>query len=676
MRTVTTQSSPSPTRSAVAERRRVVIEKVLPSIDDGRFPVKRVVGDVVEVEAHILCDGHDVVSARLFARHESDPDFSQSVLRLKHNDEWFGRFTVDRIGRYRFNVEAWVDHFLTWRRDLTKRHEAGQDLAIEFATGCKFLEQAAAKASGPDAKVLAQWLSRFRDPATVDEPPFAEMDERLVPVMEAYAPREHSVRLARDLEVWVDPERARASAWYELFPRSTSSTPGRHGTFATLRGRLDYIKELGFDVVYLPPIHPIGRAFRKGKNNAVRSEQDDVGSPWAIGGPEGGHKSIHPDLGTLDDFRGFVDAAKRLGIDVALDIAFQCSPDHPYVKEHPEWFKHRPDGSIQYAENPPKKYQDIYPFDFENRDADALWLELRSIIDHWIDQGVRIFRVDNPHTKPFAFWQWLITDVKARHPDVLFLAEAFTRPKVMYRLAKLGFSHSYTYFAWRNTRPELTEYLAELRGSPVREFFRPHFWVNTPDILTEYLQTGGRPATMARFILAATLSANYGVYGPTFELVETQPTERGKEEYLDSEKYQVRTWDLDRPGHIRGLVSHVNKIRQENPALLDDRGLVFHPLDNENLIAYSRHSPDGKNTLLIIVNLDPHHAQSGWTQLDLKPLGLEPDSGFQVHDLLTDARYLWHGARNFVELRPEPFPAHIFEIRKRLRTERDFDYFG
>jgi starch synthase (maltosyl-transferring) len=675
MRTMTTQANPT-SRASVADRRRVVVERVLPSVDGGRFPIKRIVGDVVDVEAHVFADGHDVLSVRLLWRHETDPAYEESALRLRYNDEWLGSFPVTRLGRYRFNVEAWVDPFLTWRRDLEKRRDAQQDLTTELVVGARLVEATVETAPPEARKRLGEWAVRLRDPQSAEEPPLAEIDETLVPLMATHGGRPHAVRFERDLEVAVDPERARASAWYEVFPRSTSATPGKHGDFASLRERLPYIRGLGFDVLYLPPIHPIGRAFRKGKNNAVKAVAGDVGSPWAIGGPEGGHKSIHPELGTLDEFRALLKDAKRQGLDIALDLAFQCSPDHPYVKEHPEWFRHKPDGTIQYAENPPKKYQDIYPFDFEGEHADALWQELRSVVDFWIAQGVRIFRVDNPHTKPFPFWQWLIGEVKQQHPDVLFLAEAFTRPKPMYRLAKLGFSHSYTYFAWRNRRDELTEYLTELHTSPVSDIFRPHLWVNTPDILTEYLQTGGRAGTMARFVLAATLGANYGVYGPAFELVETQATERGKEEYRDSEKYQIRTWDLDRPGHIRDLVAHVNRIRRENPALHDDRGLRFQPIDNDQLIGYSRHSPDGTNSVLVFVNLDPHHEQGGWTDLDLPALGLERDEEFQVHDLLTDARYLWKGARNYIALRPEPFPAHIFHIRRRMRTERDFDYFG
>ena len=477
------------------------------------------------------------------------------------------------------------------------------------------------------------------------------------------------------LTVFVDRKRAGYSTWYEFFPRSASSRPGVHGTFADCEARLPHVAAMGFDVVYLPPIHPIGEAFRKGANNSLTPAEGEPGSPWAIGGAGGGHKSIHPELGTLEDFRRLLARANGLGIEIALDIAFQASPDHPYVKEHPEWFLHRPDGTIQYAENPPKKYQDIYPFHFETPAWQALWRELKGVVDFWIGEGVRIFRVDNPHTKPFAFWEWLIASVKARHPEVIFLAEAFTRPKVMHRLAKLGFTQSYTYFAWRNTKPELVEYFTELAQAPSREYFRPNLWPNTPDILTEYLQFNGRAGFMVRLTLAATLGASYGIYGPAFELQANEPREPGSEEYLDSEKYQRRVWDLERADSLAPFIARVNRIRRDNPALQSDWSLHFHAIDNEALIAYSKRSAAGHNTLLCVVNLDPHHAQSGWLDLDLAALGLEDGGRFQAHDLLSEARFLWQGRRNYVALDPSKGPAHVLLIRRRVRSERDFDYF-
>jgi starch synthase (maltosyl-transferring) len=432
---------------------------------------------------------------------------------------------------------------------------------------------------------------------------------------------------------------------------------------------------MGFDVLYLPPIHPIGRSHRKGKNNAPSAGPHDPGSPWGIGAAEGGHKAIHPQLGTPEDFRRLVANAREHGIDIALDLAFQCSPDHPYVQDHPQWFRWRPDGTVQYAENPPKKYQDIYPLEFQTEHWQELWEELKSVVLFWIEQGVRIFRVDNPHTKPFHFWEWLIREVKRLHPEIIFLAEAFTRPKVMYYLAKAGFTQSYTYFAWRNTKAELTQYFTELTQTEVREFFRPNLWPNTPDILTEYLQLGGRPAFMARLVLAATLGASYGIYGPAFELGEHQPREPGSEEYLDSEKYEIKHWAIDRPDSLRDFIGRVNRIRRENPALHSHGGLRFHPVDNEQLICYSKQTEDASNIILVIVNLDPHHTQSGWVDLPADLQAERPAAPYQVHDLLSDGRYLWHGSRNFVELIPQVVPAHIFRIRHRVRTERDFEYY-
>jgi starch synthase (maltosyl-transferring) len=432
---------------------------------------------------------------------------------------------------------------------------------------------------------------------------------------------------------------------------------------------------MGFDVLYFPPIHPIGRSFRKGKNNNPDCRPDESGSPWGIGAAEGGHKAIHPELGTVEDFKRLVEKARGLKIEIALDIAWQCSPDHPWVREHPAWFKKRPDGSIQYAENPPKKYQDIYPLDFETEDWQALWHELKSVIDFWIEQGVRVFRVDNPHTKALPFWEWLIAKVKAARPEIIFLAEAFTRPKLMYALAKLGFTQSYNYFPWRNTKHELTEYFTELAKPPVKEFFRANLWPNTPDILTQYLQYGGRPAFMARLILAATLGASYGIYGPAFELCVNKPREAGGEEYLDSEKYEIKDWNLGQPGNLTDLISRVNRIRRENPALQANDLLEFHLVDNDQIIAYTKTTPELDNVILVVVNLDPHHAQAGWLNLSLKKLGIEPDTAYQAHDLLTQERYLWNGAKNFVRLDPAFVPAAIFRLRRRVRTERDFDYF-
>ncbi|PYY12504.1 MAG: alpha-1,4-glucan--maltose-1-phosphate maltosyltransferase, partial [Acidobacteria bacterium] len=490
-----------------------------------------------------------------------------------------------------------------------------------------------------------------------------------------YADRRRATTYSRELAVVVDREKARFSAWYEMFPRSCSSQPERHGTFLDCMKRLDYVAEMGFDVLYLPPIHPIGRVNRKGKNNVEQAAPDDLGSPWAIGAQEGGHKAIHAQLGTLEDFKRLLSRAKQLGLEMALDLAYQCAPDHPYVEEHKEWFHIRPDGTVQYAENPPKKYQDIYPLDFETEETQALWEELRSIVLYWIEQGVRIFRVDNPHTKPFEFWEWLITDIKGRHPDILFLAEAFTRPKVMYELAKLGFTQSYTYFAWRNTKWELTEYFKELTQTDVRDYFRPNLWPNTPDILTDFLQHGGRAAFVIRLALAATLGANYGIYGPAFELCENRAVRPGSEEYLDSEKYQIRSWNLDRPDSLAKLITKINHIRRDNLALQSDWSLRFHQADNDQIIIYSKMTEDLLNIIVVVVNLDPYHTQSAWVDLSLDMLHLDQRAPYQMHDLLTDARYVWRGPRNYVELSPQRLPAHIFCVRRRVRSENGVDYF-
>ncbi len=654
-------------------RCRVVIENVEPQIDAGKFPIKRVLDDSVAVEASVFADGHDAVVAELVYRFEHEKQWSRTPMRPLVNDRWAAAFRVERLGQYFYCVRGWVDHFLTWKRGLAKRIEADQDVAVELLIGADLVRDAAASAQETDRDRLRQIESRLRSITAQQRPTWVIDDEELTLMMSRwYSPTE--IAESHELFVTVDRPRASCSAWYEMFPRSAVSEE-RHGTLKDVEARLPYVASMGFDVLYLPPIHPIGRSHRKGPNNVTAAEPKHVGSPWAIGSQEGGHKSIHPQLGTMDDFQSLVRAAESHGIEVALDIAFQCSPDHPYVREHPEWFRKRPDGTIQYAENPPKKYQDIYPFDFETEAWRSLWEELKSIFLFWIDKGVRIFRVDNPHTKPFAFWEWVIGDVRREHPDVIYLAEAFTRPKVMYRLAKIGFSQSYTYFAWRDTKWELTKYFSELNRSPVREFFRPNLWPNTPDILPESLQVGGRAAFMTRFVLAATLSGNYGVYGPPFEHGWSAPREPGSEEYLNSEKYQLHHHDLTRSDSLKDFIARVNHIRRESPALGHAGRLAFHQADNEKIICYSRAAPDQSDTVLVIVNLDSNYRQSSWIELPLEELELPENRPYQMHDLLTDARYLWHGNRNYVELDPASGPAHIFRIRRRSRSERDFEYY-
>jgi starch synthase (maltosyl-transferring) len=657
--------------------RRVVIENVQPEVDCGRFPIKRTMGDRVEVTADIFADGHDVLYAVLRHRPASQPDWEEVPMEPLINDRWRAEFRVPEEGRHLYTLQAWPDKFQSWTRDLAKRLEAAQDVSIDILVGTQLIEATALRASRKDRGFLATRAEEIKKLAARDLPGAVKMasSPELQALMIRNADRRLATTYSRELAVLVDRERARFSAWYEMFPRSCSGQPGRHGTLQDCAKRLDYVAGMGFDVLYLPPIHPIGRVNRKGKNNIENAAPDELGSPWAIGAQEGGHKAIDPQLGTLEDLKGLLARAKRLGLEVALDLAYQCAPDHPYVKEHKEWFRMRPDGTVQYAENPPKKYQDIYPFDFETDQSQELWEELRSVVLYWIEQGIRIFRVDNPHTKPFDFWAWMITDIKSRHPDVLFLAEAFTRPKVMYELAKLGFTQSYTYFAWRNTKWELMEYFKELTQTDVREYFRANLWPNTPDILTEFLQQGDRPAFMIRLVLAATLGANYGIYGPAFELGENRAVRPGSEEYLDSEKYQIRNWDLDNPNSLAKLIAKLNQTRRENPALQGDWSLRFHQADNDQIIVYSKMTDDLLNIIVVAVNLDPYRTQSGFVDLPLDMFHLDPRQPYQMHDLLTDARYVWRGSRNYVELSPQRLPAHIFCIRRRVRTENGVDYF-
>jgi starch synthase (maltosyl-transferring) len=654
-------------------RSRVIIESVTPEVNSGRFPIKRIVGDETTVEANILTDGHDALSCSLLYRKEGTAGWTEVPMEVLGNDRWRAAFKVNEVGRYQYTVEGWVDYFKTWARDFAKRVQAGQDVTLDLQIGAELVETARDQAVQTQKSWLATYAEALR--AGGDEATQHALSPELARLMALNGVRPFVTRYDRELAIVVDRERARFGAWYELFPRSTSPVPGQHGTFQDLEARLPYVADMGFDVLYLPPIHPIGVSFRKGRNNSTTAGPEDPGSPWAIGSAEGGHKAVHPQLGTLAGFRHLVECAAQHGLELALDIAFQCAPDHPYVTEHPEWFRKRPDGTIQYAENPPKKYQDIYPFDFETEHWRDLWEELKSVVQFWVDQGVRIFRIDNPHTKPFPFWEWLIAEIKRDCPEAIFLAEAFTRPAALYGLAERGFTQSYNYFAWRNTKWELAQYLTELTQTGIREFFGPNLWPNTPDILPEYLQYGGRAAHIARFILAATLGPSYGIYGAAFELCENRPIAPGREEYLDSEKYEIKTWDISRPDSLRSLIAQVNQIRHANPAFRANHNLRFHDVDNEQIIAYSKSSEDDSNEVLVVVNLDPHYKQSGFITLPLEELGLDPRQPYQAHDLLTDARYLWHGARNYVELNPQTVPAHIFVIRRKVRTEHDFDYY-
>ena len=655
---------------------RVCIENITPQVDCGRFPAKRTIGESVAVEADVFTDGHDAVAATLFYRHESTTEWHAVPMSPLGNDRWQGHFTVQTLGRYLFTIAGWVDHLESWRLGLAKKYEAGHDIELDLRQGAVLARAVAERIKENEGRALNDWANGVADPVRDKEERVMLAQSEAIHQLARRRPDPQTVaRQEPPLAIEVERERARYSTWYELFPRSAGRTPGQHGTFADVEALLPEISAMGFDVLYMPPIHPVGSTERKGPNNNPKSAEGDPGSPWAIGATTGGHKAILPELGTLEDFKRLLVKAGERGIEIALDIAFQCTPDHPYVREHPEWFLKRPDGSIQYAENPPKKYQDIYPFWFETPDWKGLWTELKSIFEYWIAQGVRIFRVDNPHTKSLAFWEWVITEIRRAQPDVIFLAEAFTRPKVMYRLAKAGFTQSYNYFPWRNSKRELEAYFTELTTRPVCEFFRPNLWPNTPDILPEYLQFGGRPAFMVRLVLAATLGASYGIYGPAYELMEDRAREQGSEEYLDSEKYQLRSWDRDRPTSLKEFIGRVNRIRRENTPLQSDHGLVFHTVDNDNLIAYSKTNGAGTESVLVVANVDPHYVQAGWVTIDLRSLGLPADTTFQMDDLLSGARYLWRGARNFVSLDPQHSPAHIFRVRRRVRSERDFDYF-
>jgi starch synthase (maltosyl-transferring) len=658
----------------------VVIERVSPEVDGGRFAIKRVSGESVRVQASIFTEGHDRLGAALLHRRAGDESAAWSEVRMEAlpNDRFEASFAVGEPGRHEYTIEAWIDRFASWRDGLERKREAKIDVSSELLEGSMLLEQASRRAAAAGADADARWLEAqartLAGPGALDARADLALSAALADVLHRHPERDRAATLGRLLGVQIERERARSGAWYEFFPRSCAPEPGAHGTFRDCEARLEYAASMGFDVVYLPPIHPVGRTHRKGPNNAPAAGPEDPGSPWAIGSAEGGHKAVHPALGGLADFDRLVARAHDLGLEIALDLAFQCSPDHPYVEKHPEWFRHRPDGSIQYAENPPKKYQDIYPLDFECEAWRELWDELASVVFFWIDHGITIFRVDNPHTKPLPFWEWLIAEVRSRHPEVVFLAEAFTRPSVMQYLAKAGFAQSYTYFTWRNTREELEEYFRELGHPPVSDFMRGNLFANTPDILPEYLQLATRSAFQVRATLAATLSSTWGIYGPPFELCVSAALP-GREEYRDSEKYEIRRWDLDEAWSLRGYIQRLNAIRRENRALTAGLGPIFHSTDNREIVAYGRSTPEGDETVLVIVNLDPHHVQSGWITLPLHLLGLDAERPFQVQDLLGGARYLWHGPHNFVSLDPESAPAHVFRLRRQVRSERDFDYF-
>jgi starch synthase (maltosyl-transferring) len=673
----------TPTTLPSARPSRVVVEAVSPLVDGGAFPAKATIGEPVTVLADVFTDGHDRAAAALRVRFdERGRRWREIPMVALGNDRFSATFTPDRLGRWQYQVVGWLDHLNTWRHGMELKLDAGVDVTVDVQIGIALVDAALAGAKGADAAALRGLRERLAvgDTGALGHLPSADAPHRdgHVPDLEDVAPepegeldlealfwragvRPPVAELPRPVDIEVDPERARFSAWYEFFPRSTVAPATGHGTLTDAIDRLDYVASMGFDVLYLPPIHPIGRTQRKGRNNTVTPSPDDTGSPWAIGSDEGGHTAVHPQLGTLDDVVKLGAAARDRGIELALDIAFQCTPDHPWVTEHPSWFAHRPDGTIQYAENPPKKYQDIYPLDFESEDWQGLWLALADVIRFWITAGVTVFRVDNPHTKAFSFWQWVIPTIRAETPEAIFLAEAFTRPRVMERLAKIGFNQSYTYFTWRQSAWELRTYFEDLSTRTV-DYMRPNAWPNTPDILTEQLQTGGRAMFTIRAILAATLSPAWGVYGPAFELLEHVPVRAGSEEYLDSEKYQLRQWDLHRPESLAPLLGRLNQIRHELPAFAHLRTLRFHNTTSDALLCYSKTDPAGESPpALVVVSLDAHQPQVGSVDVDLAALGLPYESTYVVVDQLSGNRFTWHGAWNYVALDPSS-PAHIFRV--------------
>jgi len=643
----------------------IFIENVMPAVDDGRYPAKAVVGTPCLVTADIFRDGHGVLGAAVRWKKARDQKFETVPMALVDNDRWAGEFPLDENTRYVFTVEAWTDAYGSWLYDFARKVRAGAataaEMALDLLEGVLIIKEAVSRAGGGAQTRLTGLLERLEGEADARKALVLASDQELRDLLAAAVDRPDLVRREPELQLTVDRERALFSTWYEFFPRSQAAVPGRHGTLREAESRLPGLRDLGFDVVYLPPIHPVGDAFKKGKNNSLTAEPGDPGSPWAIGAPSGGHAAVEPKLGTIEDFDHFVATANRLGLDVALDFAIQASPDHPWVKKHPEWFRHRPDGTIKYAENPPKKYQDVYPVHFENPDWEALWEALHDVLAFWIAHGVTIFRVDNPHTKPLPFWRWVIDRIQDRHPEVIFLSEAFTRPKMMKALAKVGFTQSYTYFTWRNTAEELTEYLTELTTPEMLACYRPNFFANTPDILPEILQKGGRPAFRQRLILAATLSPSYGIYSG-FELCENEAVP-GTEEYFNSEKYELKHRDFNAPGNINDTIARVNQIRQAHPALQRLDGLRFYETDNPNLLVYRKASRDGRDLLIVAVNVDPLRPHHGTAIVPLDDLGLSEGGRFEVEDLLTGAVWIWSD-RNYVRLDPEIEPAHILHVRR------------
>ncbi|MFD1095792.1 alpha-1,4-glucan--maltose-1-phosphate maltosyltransferase [Salegentibacter chungangensis] len=646
--------------------KRIVIEHVYPQIDCGKHPVKRIVNEPMKLSADIFGDGHDKLEAVLLYRKQKkkggrDKKWNEIPMNFEENDHWTASLIPEETGYYEYTLEAWVDHYATWLSDLEKKMEAGQDIKLQLLIGAELMEKAKERATVGQKKKLEKWMTLLKDPKSEGRAIEQVFSKETAEMMYNTRDKKIATWYEKVLILKVERKRALFSAWYEFFPRSSSEHKGKHGTFKDSEKILPEIARMGFNVIYLPPIHPIGLSHRKGINNATEANPGDPGSPWAIGSKEGGHKAIHPELGSLEDFKSFVEKAHDLDMEIALDFAIQCSPDHPYVKAHPQWFKWRPDGTVQYAENPPKKYQDVLPVNFETEDWKNLWEELKSIVEYWIDKGIKIFRVDNPHTKSFVFWNWLIREINEKHDGIIFLAEAFTRPRVMEKLAKLGFTQSYTYFTWRNTKEDFIEYLTELSKSELREYFRPNFWPNTPDILPVSLEDQPESAFLIRIVLASTLSSNFGIYGPLFEfnLNEAYP---GKEEYTRSEKYEIKNWDWHKSTKTKELITRLNLLRLENHALQTTWNIEFSETDNKMILCYSKIDEDSGNKLLIVVSLDPDHSQSGWVKMPVDLFKIKNPNSYNVHDLLNGSNYMWQNEWNYVELHPQSIPAHIFRI--------------
>jgi len=662
------------TKSEPATLSSIVIEAVQPEIDGGRWPIKREVGDRLDVSADIFKEGHDVLACLLRYRLAKDDAWREAPMLFVDNDRWAGHFDLTHNARYRYSIGAYVNLFESWRVEVTKKQEAGERIESELLEGRTLVEATAKRATGRDQPKLNEWLARWRTGDPVAAQFAVALHADLKALVERHQERRAWTLYDRELEVVVDRVLARYGAWYEFFPRSQGTTPGRSATLRECEARLPAVKAMGFDVVYITPIHPIGRTNRKGKNNSLTPLPTDPGSPYAIGNELGGHDAVEPSLGTMKDFDRFQEAVRAQRMEVAMDFAINCSPDHPYVKEHPEWFAHRPDGTIKYAENPPKKYQDIYNLDFSCEDWRGLWNEMKRVMLFWADHGVKIFRVDNPHTKPVAFWAWLIGEVQERYPDAMFLSEAFTKPKMMRALAKAGFTQSYTYFTWRNVKQELTEYLVELSTSEMKDYFRPNFFTNTPDILPDILQQGGRPAFKFRLVLAATLSPSYGIYSG-YELCENRALP-GREEYLDSEKYEITVWDWDRPDNIIDYVTTINRIRRENPALHELENLEFYETDNEQVLFYGKSTADRRNSVLVAVNLSPFQYQEAHLRIPIAALGLTPEDRYRLHNVITDQRDLMTGDSYIVRLDPQVEPAAIFVVQRWTHREQDVDCFS